>query len=60
LGDDFSSFKIYKTGIYNPSYMINKKGKYKGYPYRSFVGSNWTGGYSDHFPVYSYLIKEIK
>lgn len=60
LGDDYSSFKIYKTGIYNPSYMINKKGKYKGYPYRSFVGSNWTGGYSDHFPVYSYLIKEIK
>ena len=60
LGKDYSSFKIYKTGIYNPSYITNKKGKYKGYPYRSFVGSNWTGGYSDHFPVYTYLIKEIK
>lgn len=56
---DFSSFKIYKTGIYNPTYMTAKKGRYKGYPKRSFVGATWTGGYSDHFPVYTYLIKEV-
>jgi len=60
LDKDFSSFKIYKTGIYNPTYMTNKKGRYKGYPYRSFVGATWTGGYSDHFPVYTYLIKEVQ
>jgi len=60
LDKDFSSFKIYKTGIYNPAYMTNKKGRYKGYPFRSFVGATWTGGYSDHFPVYTYLIKEVQ
>lgn len=60
LDKDYSSFKIYKTGIYNPAYMTNKKGRYKGYPYRSFVGAKWTGGYGDHFPVYTYLIKEVK
>lgn len=60
LDKDYSSFKIYKTGIYNPAYMTNKKGRYKGYPFRSFVGATWTGGYSDHFPVYTYLIKEVK
>lgn len=60
LDKDFSSFKIYKTGIYNPAYMTNKKGRYKGYPKRSFVGATWTGGYADHFPVYTYLIKEVK
>lgn len=60
IDKDYSSFKIYKTGIYNPAYMTNKKGRYKGYPYRSFVGSKWTGGYGDHFPVYTYLIKEVK
>jgi len=60
LDKDFSSFKIYKTGIYNPTYMSAKKGRYKGYPKRSFVGATWTGGYSDHFPVYTYLIKEVK
>ncbi|MGB0896429.1 MAG: endonuclease/exonuclease/phosphatase family protein [Flavobacteriaceae bacterium] len=59
LDKDYSSFKIFKTGIYNPTYMTNKKGRYKGYPKRSFVGATWTGGYSDHFPVYTYLIKEV-
>lgn len=59
IDKDFSTFKIYKTGIYNPSYMTAKKGRYKGYPKRSFVGATWTGGYSDHFPVYTYLIKEV-
>ncbi len=60
LDKDFSTFKIYKTGIYNPAYMTNKKGRYKGYPKRSFVGATWTGGYGDHFPVYTYLIKEVQ
>ncbi len=60
LGKDYSTFKLYKTGIFNPTYLVNKKGRYKGYPYRSFVGATWTGGYGDHFPVYSYLIREIK
>jgi hypothetical protein len=60
LDKDYSTFKIFKTGIYNPTYMTNSKGRYKGYPKRSFVGATWTGGYSDHFPVYTYLIKEVK
>ena len=59
LNKDYSSYKIYKAGIFNPLYITNNKGQYKGYPYRSFNGSNWTNGYSDHFPVYTYIIKEL-
>jgi len=59
LDKDFSSFKYYKSGIYNKSYLINSKGKYKGYPYRSFTSGGFIGGFSDHFPVYMYLIKEV-
>lgn len=55
---DFSSYRFYKAGIYNPSYLANPKGRWKGYPYRSFGNGSFTGGYSDHFPVYLYLIKE--
>ncbi len=55
---DYSSYRLYKTGIYNNSYLVNSKGRYKGYPYRSFVGGGYTGGYSDHFPVYVYIVKE--
>jgi len=60
LDDDYSSFKYYKAGIYNKSYLSNPKGRYKGYPYRSFANGGYTGGYSDHFPVYIYLIKKAR
>ena len=54
---DYSSYRLYKAGIYNKSYLANPRGRYKGYPFRSF-SNGFTGGYSDHFPVYIYLIKE--
>jgi len=55
---DFSSYKFFKAMIFNKRFLINKKGRYKGYPYRSFSNGQYTGGYSDHYPVYLYLIKE--
>ncbi|MEM0517858.1 endonuclease/exonuclease/phosphatase family protein [Aequorivita flava] len=53
---DFSSYRFYKAGIFNKNYLITPRGQYRGYPFRSFV-NGYTGGYSDHFPVYIYLIK---
>ena len=55
---EFSSYRFYKAGIYNKTYLVNAHGRYKGYPYRSYADGGYTGGYSDHFPVYIYLIKE--
>ncbi len=55
---DYSTYKLYKANIFNPRYMTQKKGRYKGYPYRSWSGATFTGGYSDHYPVYIYLLKE--
>lgn len=57
---DFSSFRYYKAGIFNKNYLTNRKGRYKGYPLKSFANGGFTDGFSDHFPVYLYLIKEIK
>ena len=60
LNNDFSSFKFYKAGIFNPSYLINKQGPYEGFPFRSFTyKKGFIGGFSDHLPVYVQLIKEI-
>jgi predicted extracellular nuclease len=56
--DDYSSYRLYRAGIFNPNFLITSRGKYKGYPFRSYGYSGFTGGYSDHFPVYVYLIKE--
>jgi len=55
---DYSTYKMYKVNVFNPQYLTTQTGKYKGYPYRSFAGSNFIGGYSDHYPIYMYLIKE--
>jgi len=55
---DYSTYRLYKAGIYNKTYLANPRGRYKGYPYRSYADGGFTGGYSDHFPVYLYLIKE--
>lgn len=57
---EYSSYQYYKAGIFNPRYLTTSSGKYKGYPFRSFSNGQYTEGYSDHFPVYIYLIKEKK
>lgn len=54
---DYSSFRYWKAGIYNKPYLITTTGQYKGYPLRH--GANEVG-FSDHFPTYIYLIKEVK
>jgi len=59
LEKDYSSFRFYKAGIFNKSYLTNKEGRYKGYPLR-MIDAGLSGGYSDHFPAYIYLIREVK
>lgn len=54
---DFSTYRFYKAGIFNKSYLQTPSGQYIGYPFRSFANA-FTGGYSDHFPVFIYLIRE--
>ena len=51
--------KFHSANIFNKKYLIQKWGKYKGYPFRTFDFDEYQGGYSDHFPVYIYLLKEI-
>lgn len=47
----------YSGGIFRRPYMIQQEGQFKGYPLRTYVGNNFQGGYSDHFPVYIYFAK---
>lgn len=58
LGNDKSTFKMYQTKIFNRNFLLQKEGSFSGYPLRTLVGTNYMGGYSDHFPVYMFLIKE--
>ena len=58
--NEYDNYKLYQSKIFNPKFLINQKGRYKGYPNRSFSYGKYSGGYSDHFPVYIYLIREAK
>lgn len=43
--------------IYKAEFLFQKEGQYKGYPLRTYVGNNFQGGWSDHLPVYIFLVK---
>lgn len=58
LEPDYSRYTYFKAGIFNDQFLVTPSGQYKGYPFRSFSDGGFTGGYSDHFPVYVLLIKE--
>ncbi len=46
------SDKRFYGNIFKAPYMIQKTGKYKGYPLRTYSSGAFVGGYSDHLPVY--------
>jgi predicted extracellular nuclease len=48
---------VHKADIFDDIMLRQWKGKYRGQPARTFSGGRYTGGYSDHFPVYAVLRK---
>ena len=60
LFGSYRSYKLWKTGVFNPTFLITREGRLKGYPYRTYTSGTYTEGFSDHFPVYAYLIRKIK
>ncbi len=43
------------ANIFDEHFLTEFKGKFKGSPYRTYVGKRYMGGYSDHFPVFIQL-----
>jgi hypothetical protein len=60
VGEDKSTYKFQKAKIFNAPFLTQKTGQFAGYPFRSYVGADWQGGYSDHFPAYLFIVKEVK
>ena len=56
---NYNDLTFYRSVIFNKPFLKNKKGNFKGYPFRTYVGSTFMGGYSDHFPVYLFLVKKV-
>ncbi len=53
-----NSWKLLKTRVFNPKFLISQDGQFAGYPFRTFSFGTFIGGYSDHLPVYVVIVKE--
>jgi hypothetical protein len=60
LGNDYDSYRFRTVKVYNKVEMTQRSGRFKGYPWRTYVGSEYHGGYSDHFPAYIIVVKEVE
>lgn len=49
--EDGWSYRCGSFEILKPSIMVTKSGKYEGAAFPTYGGSNYLGGYSDHYPV---------
>ena len=52
-----SLYEYSSANIFDDDFLKVHKGRYKGIPYRTYVGKKYKGGYSDHFPVYAIFKK---
>ncbi|NCO62685.1 MAG: endonuclease [Flavobacteriales bacterium] len=52
-----NTFSYLEANIFDDDFLKLFSGKYKGKPFRTYVGKKYKGGYSDHFPVYAIFKK---
>ena len=52
-------FHYVEANIYKEQYLLEQTGTYKGTPWRTYAGTKYLGGYSDHLPSYILLEKKI-
>lgn len=58
LNANYKSYTFSKYKIFNKPFVREDYGNFKGYPFRTYAGGTYRGGYSDHFAVYCFLMKE--
>lgn len=51
---------IRNVRVYRKNFLLQPSGRYKGYPLRTYVGDNYSAGFSDHLPVYAILKRPKK
>lgn len=59
LSKEQRGFYLNQYHVFKKLFMVENTGRYKGYPMRTWDGNNYRGGFSDHFPTYLVLIKNL-
>jgi hypothetical protein len=55
--ENINGYKLVAAKVFNRKFLTQKEGQYAGYPFRTYVGETWQGGYADHFPSYVFIAK---
>jgi hypothetical protein len=51
-------WQYYKSMVFRKPWLLQTEGAYRGYPFRTFIGDIFINGYSDHLPVYFFMLKK--
>jgi len=60
LMPDSDGYSFERADIFDDKFVTQFRGKFKGQPFRTYVGKKYMGGYSDHFPIFIQLKKPVK
>ncbi len=58
LKEQKGAHRFKSAEVFDKEFLKVYRGKNKGKPFRTYIGKWYQGGYSDHFPVYSFLEKK--
>jgi endonuclease/exonuclease/phosphatase family metal-dependent hydrolase len=58
LNSNTNGYRYISAHVFSPNYLKTKTGSFRGYPFRTYAGGSYAGGYSDHFPVFILLQKK--
>jgi hypothetical protein len=58
MNKEQKGFFYHKAFIFNKEYLVQKTGKYRSYTKRTWDGITYNYGYSDHFPVYTVMLRK--
>ncbi len=53
----YGGWQLHKSIVFRQPWLLQTEGKYRGYPFRTFDFGVFMNGYSDHLPVYIFIIK---
>jgi len=60
LDTEAKGYHFDRANIFDDKFVAKFHGRFKGQPYRTYVGKKYIGGFSDHFPIYLQLKKPAK
>jgi Endonuclease/Exonuclease/phosphatase family len=59
LDPEQTGYHFHKANIFRKEFLMQTTGKWKGYTKRTWDGTTYNYGYSDHLPVYILMVKKV-